>query len=279
LQIAIKQGLRWAGSNIYWNGTRLTFAAPGTDDNQSYQGVYFRWGSLVGISPKDAFVANTTPIYVPTAINGNVITWAPTNVTAAKAAHGWTVSPNGGTNGYDSIPYDNTGSANLDTYTPSGFKGDICRFLSHTQGIPDGNWVMPTRADFELIGTGWKVTSPTPFLSQKYGDAGAWTSWTTNNTIPSSYADAIYGTYGKETTHWRWGASYCNTTTVFPASGFRYGSDGSLSETGCYGSYWSSSGYNTSNAYYWYFTSGSVSTTSYTYRGSGLSVRCVLQHD
>ncbi|MDR0939686.1 MAG: DUF4906 domain-containing protein [Mediterranea sp.] len=42
----------WAGSNIYWNGTNLTFdvnydpASP----HWNYQGVYFRWGSLVGIS-------------------------------------------------------------------------------------------------------------------------------------------------------------------------------------------------------------------------------------
>ncbi|MBD8347832.1 hypothetical protein [Dysgonomonas sp. HGC4] len=42
----------WAGSNIYWNGSNLTFDVIA---HANYQGVYFLWGSLWGISPSENY--------------------------------------------------------------------------------------------------------------------------------------------------------------------------------------------------------------------------------
>ena len=58
-----KSGTVWAGSNIYWNGTKLTFDAAPVDPsnlttqeltNMKKQGVFFLWGSLIGVSPNGA---------------------------------------------------------------------------------------------------------------------------------------------------------------------------------------------------------------------------------
>ncbi|MDR2805251.1 MAG: hypothetical protein LBB85_06340, partial [Dysgonamonadaceae bacterium] len=104
----------------------------------------------------------------------------------------------------------------------------------------------------------------------KDGDAGSWTSWNINNAGTTGYPD---GTYGKESTHWRWGASYCNTTTVLPMPGYRY-NDGILTSTGNVGFYWSSTA-----AYYLNFKRNVVTTSlAGSLRGYGYPVRCVLQH-
>jgi hypothetical protein len=61
----------WAKSNIYWKwndtsnhnlGGYMTFD---TEENghQGYQGLLFKWGSLVGISPVGGWVNNSTPTY------------------------------------------------------------------------------------------------------------------------------------------------------------------------------------------------------------------------
>jgi hypothetical protein len=66
----------FAGSNIYWvstgeNDGYLTFDK-WTSANSMCQGVFFKWGSLVGISPKDhandaiGSFNSSTPIYKPT---------------------------------------------------------------------------------------------------------------------------------------------------------------------------------------------------------------------
>jgi uncharacterized protein (TIGR02145 family) len=287
LQITIKKGLMWAGSNIYWDSAtnRLTFAAPGTDANQYYQGVYFCWGSLVGISPVGAFATGTngnsatgTPIYVPP-VSGGPINWTQTNVATAKTAYTypWNLTPSYGSNGYDNIPYVNNNDGHLGTtaptYNPGEFKGDICRYLTGQSGIPAGNWVMPTYDDFYTIVTNtnnisgtWAGTA-TPSSGTYWRKAGGSITWS------SKTSDSSAGTYHE----WTWGASYCNTATVLPASGYRNTSSGALSNTGYGGNYWSSSTGNTSGAYYLSFYSSGVNTDN-AGRGYGFTVRCVLQH-
>ncbi|WP_044163418.1 BACON domain-containing protein, partial [Bacteroides reticulotermitis] len=52
----------WAGSNIYWDGTKLTFddslgeSAP----HKKYQGVFFNWASLYGIPPANTYNVGST---------------------------------------------------------------------------------------------------------------------------------------------------------------------------------------------------------------------------
>jgi hypothetical protein len=42
---------KWAASNVYWNGSKLTFDEPYEMGHSAAQGLFFKWGSLVGISP------------------------------------------------------------------------------------------------------------------------------------------------------------------------------------------------------------------------------------
>ena len=67
------------------------------------------------------------------------------------------------------------------------------------------------------------------------------------------------------------------STIWYPASGYRYSYDGSLSSVGNCGSYWSASP-SGSNAYYLYFYHNGHVDPSYNYgRASGLSVRCLQE--
>jgi hypothetical protein len=102
---------KWAGSNIYWNGSALTFDLHGTTTNEGYQGVFFKWGSLVGISPAGSF-SSSTVLYKPSAIaTGDFANW-------------------------DAIPYwedySIVGDPNLGT-----FKGDICRQINSGYRLPN----------------------------------------------------------------------------------------------------------------------------------------------
>ena len=63
----------------------------------------------------------------------------------------------------------------------------------------------------------------------------------------------------------------------FPAAGYRYSGDGSVSLVGSYGYSWSSSPFNYSNGCSLYFSSGDVNPSSNNSRASGFSVRCVQE--
>jgi hypothetical protein len=75
LVVDLIQGLAFAYSNIYWNGTKLTFdktsVAASDADSRYYQGLYFKWGSLIGISP--VWDGDNTLVYIPNNIAGR--TW------------------------------------------------------------------------------------------------------------------------------------------------------------------------------------------------------------
>jgi hypothetical protein len=86
--IDFRRNLVWAGSNIYWtddDGGKLTFDAPNTNihaNGQRYQGLFFKWGSLVGISgggsESEAFSASTK-VYIPVFNSVSDKTWSTTN--------------------------------------------------------------------------------------------------------------------------------------------------------------------------------------------------------
>jgi hypothetical protein len=68
---------KWAGSNIYWNGSAMYFEPNGTTTHESYQGLFFKYRGTTGISPVGTTFTDATPIYIvgessPTVIsNGN----------------------------------------------------------------------------------------------------------------------------------------------------------------------------------------------------------------
>jgi hypothetical protein len=144
LMVDIKDGVTWAKSNIYWNGTELTFDKTGTvAGSENYRGVHFKWGSLVGIEPVNATSSNyvySVPIYIP---NVSAKTWDGTKTLGSTYNYNW-----------DNVPYvyyTNYGSnANfLYDYSSStsyaNHEGDVCKYLT------DGEWRMPNSNELGVV--------------------------------------------------------------------------------------------------------------------------------
>ncbi|NDV58279.1 hypothetical protein [Bacteroides sp. 519] len=146
---------RFARSNVVWDkaNQRLTFAVTPADNATipaNSQGLFFKWGSLVAISP-----AGLPSSYIPDPLDQNPPD--PQRVyTAEKYPSGHIVySPTGiYTYDWESIPYvdstdgvfGNASGAENDfiDYDGSGFcgsegKGDICQYIS-SKGWVEGNW-------------------------------------------------------------------------------------------------------------------------------------------
>ncbi|MDR1526079.1 MAG: FimB/Mfa2 family fimbrial subunit [Dysgonamonadaceae bacterium] len=286
IQLEIKKGVRWAGSNIYWDevGQTLTFAPHGDRSKEKYQGVFFQWGSLVGIDPSrynNAVAWGTgNTVYVPVY---NAIT--PSNSS-------WTAETN---QLWNDIPYvsDNIAASDVSTDNLSGAstsanyvsqKGDICRYLSSGTGgtgVVSGTYRMPTANEThygDSRGSAYQTINPSSgnWLNAKPLVNGYW-SRTTYSTydwedITSLIANNAAGTYEDIPS----GGNYSGYSR-FPASGQRE-NVGLLKHISEYGFYWSSSAYSMGpSAYYMRFSSGYVPATNNCYRKYGLSVRCVLQ--
>jgi hypothetical protein len=129
--------LTFAKSNIYWDGgaNKLTFDQTGTvSGSEYYQGVFFRWGSLVGVSPLGGTSSSdrdNVTVYLPTG-GGN-----------------WDGTKTAKTSGFNRLidtPYFSTTPPGGEHYLYSqGFTastGDICSYLTN------GVWRMPRRVEF-----------------------------------------------------------------------------------------------------------------------------------
>jgi hypothetical protein len=240
-----------AGSNIYWDGSRLTFDDVGVTTHENYQGVYFRWGGLYGVDPsgsQGSYWSTSNIVYLP----------------APESASGWSVAT-----GYAwaDIPYANDIIGNLDNrgrailyefHDPSVGRGDICRYITEVAGgtLHGKKWRMPVSNEFEY----------------KSGGSGETLAWSLRGTYDSSggaTSDKSDGTFRYS------GVSGATTSSVFfPASGHRTTS-GILRNVGYTGYYWSSSVYDGSLAYSLGFNSGTVSPANSNDRASVVSVRCV----
>jgi hypothetical protein len=144
LEVDLKR-IIFAWSNIYWDAgnDRLTFDE---STNSTYQGVFFKWGSLVGISPTKGSSSPDVPnvvLYIPNTTTG---TWDGTKTIGTSDWGDWM-----------SIPYMTTGTGNrysnvlYDNPDFGSYKGDICAYLTGKPGVPTGNWRMPNAAEFEAI--------------------------------------------------------------------------------------------------------------------------------
>jgi hypothetical protein len=270
----------FAGSNIYWDGTQLTFADidydpttdpanaglnpgdPGYVDKSQYSGLYFKWGSLVGISPKDAFAVATTPIYVPAAtvgahkkttfpaIYGGSAAW--TSIVYAAGSRNFTTTPINGINvtasGY--ITHLNSDPANIAAYL-----GDICAYLSGRPGIPAGHWRMPTTAEFGVAAS----------YSAENVSGGSFIWF--GNSAKDDGTDEIPNGYTYEYAPGK--------TTFFPAAGNRrYFQPGDLNGFASSGGLWSASP-NAGGGDTMYFIAAQVVPNSGSNRGGAFPVRCV----
>jgi hypothetical protein len=121
----------WAASNIYWDGSKMTFDVTHTN-NKYYQGVYFQWGSLVGVAPTGGSM--TDPIlYIPIG-GGN-----------------WESTPKGVLTTFGDprlVPWETATSATnsasenfLHNQAFTTYTGDICKYINSA-------WRMPNAAEF-----------------------------------------------------------------------------------------------------------------------------------
>jgi hypothetical protein len=244
-----KEPLRtqWAGSNIYWDGTKLTFADSDSTGKpiEQYQGVFFRWGSLVGISPSGTTWA-PQKTYVPdvTAVDGSwsvidTMTWAYISYMATSP------TPFSSSNPYLA---DQTTDANI-----ADLKGDICVYLTKIGAAPKGKrWRMPTGDEFGV--------------RADYARIGNLASNIDGNTVNDDGTTAIPVGYNKINLN----------RPYFPTSGFRESSKGTLTNVGTTGNYWSSSPASNNNGSNLSFTNGALLLHNGS-RQNGFAVRCIVE--
>jgi hypothetical protein len=268
----------FAGSNIYWDAVneRLTFDDVVDDytdaPNRTKQGLFFKWGSLIGISPLGTPFSDDTKIYAPIGATGEY------EVTSPSALYDPDPIPTTPREWWDLIePYltsiafipnvDDLRLSGYATYLNSvtanlaAYKGDICAYLSGRDGIPAGEWRLPTNAEFEP-----GYDPDVPFVSPgDYSRVGSFT-------IVS--VDADHGTFeipnGYTLTYTADGAT---KTTFFPASGY-WNYTGTLGSVRYQGVFMSSSPIG-SNGYYMSFNNIDPGPKNSNVRSLGSTVRCV----
>jgi hypothetical protein len=286
---------RWAGSNIYWDhvNSTLTFDTEGITTHEGYQGVFFKWGSLVGISPAQTGGSNdfssATPVY-----------WPVYNATTPSASYFWDnnlgydaagwpdavvgVSENANNN----IPYmdgsfvpPSLGVFNMrfstflmdaDRNTTDMYwdmRGDICQYLSTKTGVVSGNYRLPMAVEFARWGGDYMWAANTD-------------GWVKGGTFSRDMTlGNAYGTTSIIKGNAPCNCGYAENTimggVVFPASGFRW-TNGTLAYMCDEGDYWSGSISQNAGTYpnrhLFVFLSVAVGT-DFTLPSYALPIRCV----
>ncbi|GHV31845.1 hypothetical protein FACS1894177_07130 [Bacteroidia bacterium] len=233
--------LHWAGSNIYYDSAlgHLTFADYNDKSKEQYQGVYFQWGSLIGITPVGVYTT------------GNTVTYQKGVEAAATDAPAWTAIPHV-TADPGTYPHDEKYLTET-AHNPPADIGDICKYLTELGYAPAGKrWRMPTAAEFGEAGD--------------YGNVGA-TTWPA---VTSVNADGTYlFANGKQLRKLN--------TPFFPASGYRYYSSGALTNVGQNGVAWSSSPSIPTIGFALYFNRTVATPANPNTRANGFPVRCVAE--
>jgi hypothetical protein len=253
----------WAGSNIYWDNTnqRLTFDEATT--HQNYQGVLFKWGSLVGLDPATVSSwpnssANTNRVYIPDYDSATPTNSTWTNPTAYAAGYAaWDAIPYADANYVGNINASNRAIL-YEITTPANVanrRGDICRYLTETGAAPG-----------LLTGTRWRM--PT---KGEFGTSGNYSGWTSGSVSGLNSAGTGTITSGRTKTG---GNPSGSINPFFPAVGTRYA--GTLDNVGIGPFPWSSSPSGSSTAWGPDFGS-SLSLDSNDDRTLGQFVRCVKE--
>ena len=124
--------LKWAGCNIYWDGQKLAFDDVDDKTHEKYQGVYFKWGSLVAIAPQ----VETVVLYAPSGEKYSNYDDIPC------------------VDNEDRVQQPNSLSHLLNRHDPNRDIGDICKYMTDkgwAPGSAEGKcWRMPTLNEFGL---------------------------------------------------------------------------------------------------------------------------------
>ncbi|MDR1527010.1 MAG: fimbrillin family protein [Dysgonamonadaceae bacterium] len=288
--IKITQSNKFASSNIYWDGSKLTFkpysATPSaeygssgtTEPNaQFYQGVYFQYGSLIGISPVGTFSFSSTPIYVPYYGDGKSPGWRSsfaekndddlTGISGAGSHGAWTSALPYITDG-SSITRDNYHAMDPNQNTPTmwnSFKGDICQYISATQPGLSG-YRLPFINEY---GGSSDIDHTTTGYTSHYKRVGSFSILLTSDRDDGKYIINDGTMFSHNDTD--------AAAIFFPASGYRYWSPNyDLTYTGRSGYYHtgSSSGANVHN---FHFNVSYVYPNKVYSRLLGKPIRCVRQ--
>jgi hypothetical protein len=266
LTLAFKN-LQFAGSNIYWKAVAsgpqapgyLTFDGVGETAHQGYQGVFFKWGSLVGISPagdQAVVVSDVRKVYSPEYNSGSP-TWTVEDISLRNVPQVTDVFSGLGLD--PSVAYmtdDERNTANDYAYW-NAKKGDICRYLSENGYGPGGHYRLPT-------GSEWGATIDVPSAVFSYGsgwvEVGPMANSVTGINVSETYVDG--------TLPLSFGASYIGVH--FPASGVLeinwYDSDGTTCRL---------LGVTTTGYYWGASVSGTLPTGSYQF---GLAYSLGIAH-
>jgi hypothetical protein len=239
----------WARSNIYWDGNKLTFVPAGMDTSkEGYQGVHFKFGSLIGISPALTSGAGN---------NGQ-------NFSTGTILYKPTAIATGSYSSYADIPYWSNLFANgIDNTKTGQFVGDICRYINSNYRLPEAGEFGTTDASWSNS-EGW--ISDNGFSNIDFG---------------ASYADGTADFLSSANGAVRKMASIVSQTMgiTLPASGYRNGSTNevSLSGVGSSGYYWTSTINGSAYGYSMYFSYSSYNLFCYWpgSRTNCFAVRCV----
>jgi hypothetical protein len=301
----------WARSNIYWDDVtdsskpKLTFVpADGVTDYQGYQGVYFKWGSLVGISPVGWGFSGTTDIYVPIVKNPlNTSTWKATtgstmaanNTDFPNVTSNWNTWGNNTANAtdipyLDPVNYRTAGSVAFGVYNQyamdaernvydvyKNFRGDICQYLSTKTGVVSGDYRLPMSSELGIGGGRWDSSDPTTTPT-----SDGWVKGT------GSFGQAYGASFANGRADWLSENGHGGTpgvlgsainktmwNVVFPASGSR-NSTGEVPNTDQVGLYWSGSVHtDITTSYRLYFHDTAVVISASSNRSEGYPIRCV----
>ena len=265
---------RFARSNVVWDAAnnKLTFATTEAANGAipaNVQGVFFKWGSLVAISP-----TGTSILY-----NANQILFSAngtTNYTWANIPYINETTGKFGTHGTDEDDFDGyNGGTNMGGpgYNALTNTGDICRYITDQGWVPSGErWRLPKQSELAALmaettsvsnngGFGLVGFSPnTPSNVNGFWEvpSGRW--------LGKGAADAA----SRGTEQVPGGSS-----VYFPVGGYRSYSSGYTNNAG-YNSYsWSGSS-NTTTAYDLYVYSGSANRDSSNHE-YGFTVRCIRE--
>jgi hypothetical protein len=289
--------LVWAGSNIHWHQTSddsnnwygyLDFDLAGSTGDQGFQGVGFKWGSLVGVPlSRDAGNSSTAfpidasgrarafvPIINPTASNR---TWYVSKSTSYTT---WKAATTSDTDNSSIIPYmdgryvaanpgrNNTYLIDAERNTDAmhaQFRGDICQYIGKVRPTHKG-YRLPTSSELGTTNTAGGLNATNPV-------AGGWTSHGTR-VGGITYDDPLDG----RTDFIKRGVCYIKNNAMevtLPLSGYRAHTDGRLANAGFHGDYWSGSAAASPNAYFLYTNGSDIAPGNADNRSHCLSVRCV----
>lgn len=234
-------GTFWAPGNIIYHDGHLEIAP-----NANYTGLYFRWGSLIGLAGNNAksfqFIPDKSIGFRPKEYNHTISMW-------------------------DEVPYEHTidGKELDDAFegrydNKLGFDavkalGDPCRYMSNQAGWTKGKWRMPTKAEYEAIvlkrkirriNRLWGIADENhEHVSATTGVLAVEAGWfvkadMTDDTVPP---DNEF-TSSKPPKGW----------VFYPAAGQRGGYSGALSEYSTLGYYWTSTTTSWDAAYRFQFS-------------------------